>query len=91
MAKFVMDIQKGDNYSTVEYDSKIYILSDQAPFNYGTPLTLFKDDGTGTLVDSNNNPIEAVELISLHLKTYILDLSDIIFRTDGQIYHAVTD
>lgn len=91
MAKFVMDIQKGDNYSVLEYDSKNYIMDDSAPFGEPGTITYFKDDNTGVLVNSENNPIEAVELTALHLKTFTLDSNDVIFSTAGKIFHAITD
>ena len=91
MAKYGLGIAKGDNYSVLEYDSKTYIMDDSAPFSEPGTITYFKDDGTGTLVDSEDNPIQAVELTALHIKTFTLDSSDVIFSTAGKLFHAVTD
>lgn len=91
MAKYGLGIDKGDNYSVLEYNSKAYIMDDLAPCSEPGAVTYYKDDGTGVLVDSENNPIQAVELTALHLKTFTLDSSDFIFSTAGKLFHAVTD
>ena len=91
MTKAQIDIQKGDEVSFVNYDSKTYILTGSVGFAFtnDSPAKFFKDDGSGDLVDANNDPITSIEVTRVHATTLIVDNEDVILKTDGKIYNAV--
>lgn len=89
MSKAVLDIQKGDNYNLINLEGKDYVATDKvAPFSAVEPVEYFTLDS-----ESNQTPIscESHEATSLTLKSFIVDLGDTIFCTDGTIYHGITD
>lgn len=89
MAKAVIDIQKGDNYSLINLEGKDYVATDKvAPFSAVDPVEYFTLDS-----ESNQTPVscEALEVTSLTLKSFVVYLGDTIFCTDGTIYHGITD
>ncbi len=92
MSKAILDIQKGDEITFVEYNSKKYIhTSTHSPFTTDNPATFFDDSGSGVLVDGDSNPIQDATVSQVHLSSLVVDFSDIIFKTDGKLFNAIVD
>ena len=86
----VVDIEKGDTLTLVEYNEKTYIhTSTHAPFTSDSPATFFADNGSGTLVDGDENPIEDFSVVRAHLSSLVIDNKDVIYKTDGKIFNAI--
>ena len=89
MATFVVDIQKGDGIEVVFYDSKNYLMTTEInPLSTDVPAKYMKD-GVGEIFDAESNPLVSMEGTRLHLSSFVCDVDDAIFRTDGKIFNAI--
>jgi hypothetical protein len=89
MVKAVVDLGKGDTYEIFNLSGVNYVATDSvAPLSNADPVEFFTLDA-----ESNSTPVEAEvkEATSLQLKSFVVDLDDVVFCTNGKLYHAIVD
>jgi hypothetical protein len=89
MVKAVVDLGKGDTYEIFNLSGVNYVATDSvAPLSNADPVEFFTLDA-----ESVSTPVEAEVKVatSLQLKSFVVDLDDVVFCTNGKLYHAIVD
>ena len=89
MAKAVVDLGKGEAYKIFNLEGVDYVWTDSVePLSNADPVEFFTMDA-----QSNTTPVVAdvKDSKSELVKSFVVDLSDVVFCTNGKLYHAIVD
>lgn len=89
MVKAVVDLGKGDTYEIFNLSGVNYVATDSvAPLSNADPVEFFTLDA-----QSNSTPVDAEVKVatSLQLKSFYVDLDNVVFCTNGKLYHAIVN